>query len=379
MNEVGIVWARRTPIGKAGAQFAELEPQDLVEPLLRDAIEQTNIDASLIDDVILGNVVGPGGNIARLSLLQAGYPVEVPGVTVDRQCGSGLEAIMRGFEAIKSGQAQIILAGGVESVSRAPWKLAKPTTLYRSPRVFDRAQFTPDAYGDPDMGVAAENVAEQFHISREDQDTYALRSHQKAVHSQQTGRFSQEIVKVANIDQDECPRLSTSIEKLAALKPVFQQDGTVTAGNACPMNDGAAVVMLMSKNMWQQLGLRPLAVIKDAVAAGVDPQILGIGPVPATKKLLQRQQLTVEDLDVVEFNEAFASQVLASIRALDIPEEKVNVGGGALALGHPYGASGAILVTRLVHELQKPNMRRGLATLGIGGGLGLSMYVERGE
>lgn len=376
MSDVVIVWAKRTAIGRAFGQFQTLEPRDLAAPLLQQAIQDTSVDATVVDDVILGNVVGPGGNIARVSLLQAGFPTSVPGVTVDRQCGAGLEAIMRGFEAIKSGQADVILAGGVESVSRAPWKMAQPTASGHMPTLYSRAPFTPPEYGDPDMGIAAENVAERFHITREEQDRYALHSHEKAVRSQQQGRFDAEIVAVHGIATDECPRTDTSYDKLARLRPVFSDDGTVTAGNACPLNDGAAVVLLMSLEAAEHHNLKPLATIVDATAAGVDPDILGIGPVPATKKLLARQQLQVEAIDIVEFNEAFASQVLASLTLLDIPLHKVNVGGGALALGHPYGASGAILVTRLVHELQHGHSL-GLATLGIGGGLGLAMLVKR--
>ena len=376
MADVVIVWAKRTAIGRAFGQFKTVEPSDLAAPLLRQAITDTQIDAAIVDDVVLGNVVGPGGNIARVSLLQAGFPTSVPGVTVDRQCGSGLEAIMRGFEAIKSGQADVILAGGVESVSRAPWKMMQPTASGHMPTLYHRAAFTPPEYGDPDMGVAAENVAERFHITREEQDRYALHSHEKAVRSQQQGRFDEEIVAIHGMTTDECPRADTSADKLARLRPVFSDHGTVTAGNACPLNDGAAVVLLMSLAAAKRYNLKPLATIVDAAAAGVDPDILGIGPVPATQKLLARQQLQVEAIDVVEFNEAFASQVLASLTLLNIPLHKVNVGGGALALGHPYGASGAILVTRLVHELQHGHTF-GLATLGIGGGLGLALLVKR--
>lgn len=375
MSEVVIVWAKRTPIGRAGGQFHTLEPSDLVAPLLKQAIKDTVGDASLVDDVMIGNVVGPGGNVARVSLLQAGFPVTVPGVTIDRQCGSGLEAIMRGFEAIKSGQAQIILAGGVESVSRAPWKMAQPTRPGAVPTLYTRAPFTPAAYGDPDMGIAAEEVAARYQITREAQDYYAFTSHQKAVTSQRTGRFNKEILPLQGVMTDECPRADTSVEKLAHLHPVFLPEGTVTAGNACPLNDGAAIVMLMSREACLHYKLTAYATIVDATAAGVMPDILGMGPVPATQKLLARQQLQVTDIDIVEFNEAFASQVLACLQQLKIPQHLVNIGGGALALGHPYGASGAILITRLVHELKKG--QRGLATLGIGGGMGLSMLVTR--
>jgi acetyl-CoA C-acetyltransferase len=337
----------------------------------------------MIDDVIIGNVVGPGGNIARVAALEAGLPVSVPGVTVDRQCGSGLEAINIASRLIQSGAGEIYLAGGVESTSRAPWKMAKPQTLMGVPQLYTRAQFTPSSYGDPDMGIAAENVARKYGISREEQDQYALKSHQKAVHAQQSGRFQQEIVPLLVegewVHTDECPRANTSLDKLQKLPSIFEEKGSVTAGNACPINDGAALVLIMSREKCRELKLKPILRIVDAQAAGVDPNYLGMGPVPAVHKMLHRQRLTIADLDIVEFNEAFASQVLASLNELQIPQEKVNLGGGALAIGHPYGASGAILMTRLCAEMQHTPYQRGIATLGIGGGIGLATLVEAVE
>ncbi|MFC3747040.1 thiolase family protein [Paenibacillus sp. GCM10012306] len=380
MTEVVMVMAKRTPIGKIGGQFSTLEPELLIAPLIRHIIAETQVPPEWIDDVILGNVVGPGGNIARVTALEAGLPVTVPGLTIDRQCGSGLEAIHLAARFIQSGAGEVYLAGGVESTSRAPWKMFKPEVLTGTPRLYTRAPFTPSSYGDPDMGVAAENVARKYGISREDQDLYALKSHQKAVHAQQTGRFLQEIVPLQVnghwVTEDECPRPDTSMEKLQKLTPVFMEEGTVTAGNACPMNDGAALVLLMSREKCEQLNLRPVLRFVDAQTAGVDPHYLGIGPVPAVHNLLSRQQLRITDLDLVEFNEAFASQVLASLGELQIPQDKVNPGGGALALGHPYGASGAILMTRLFAEMLQNPFKRGIATLGIGGGMGLAVLVE---
>lgn len=375
-----IVRAKRTPIGKIGGMLREIPPEQLVAVLIKDLIKETGLDPALIEDLILGNTVGPGGNLGRLSALTAGLPVSVPGLTVDRQCGSGLEAIIQAARAVQAGAGDIYLAGGVESTSLAPWKMEKPATPYQLPRLYSRARFSPDSVGDPEMGEAAENVAELYHISRADQDLYAFNSHQKAVSSQDEGRFESEITPIVwktkegdiRITDDECPRRDTSLEKLGRLSPVFREGGTVTAGNACPINDGAALALVMSEEKARELRLSPVLEFIDATVAGVDPNLLGIGPVPAVEKLFQRQGLTSKDLDYVEFNEAFASQVLASLRGLEIPEDRVNWGGGALALGHPYGASGAILVTRLTAEAAHFRGKLGLATLGIGGGLGLA-------
>lgn len=383
MTEAVIVMAKRTPIGKMGGVLSGLEPEALLAPLIQHIIAETKLPKDFIDDVIIGNVVGPGGNVARVAALEAGLPVSVPGVTIDRQCGSGLEAINIAARFIQSGAGEIYLAGGVESTSRAPWKMTKPQTLMGVPQLFTRAHFTPQSYGDPDMGIAAENVAKKYMISREEQDRYSLISHQKAIHAQQTGIFQQEIVPLQVdgewVTSDECPRANTSLAKLQKLSPIFLEQGTITAGNACPLNDGAALVLIMSREKCKELKLKPILRVVDAQAVGVDPNYLGIGPVPAVQKVLRRQQLTVGDLDVVEFNEAFASQVLASLKELQIPQEKVNRGGGALAIGHPYGASGAILMTRLCAEMLHNPFKRGLATLGIGGGIGLATIVEATE
>lgn len=383
MSEAVIVMAKRTPIGKIGGVLSTLEPEALLAPLIQHIVAATKLPKESIDDVIIGNVIGPGGNIARLTALEAGLSVTVPGVTVDRQCGSGLEAINIAARFIQSGAGHIYLAGGVESTSRAPWKMAKPQTLMGVPQLYTRAHFTPSSYGDPEMGLAAENVAQRFEISREKQDEYALRSHQKAIYYQQNGRFQEEIVPLQVqgkwVTNDECPRANTSLKSLQQLAPIFLEKGTVTAGNACPLNDGAALVLLMSLEKCKELGLKPILRVVDAQAAGVDPNYLGMGPVAAIQKVLSRQQLTVDDLDIVEFNEAFASQVLASLDQLQIPHNIVNRGGGALAIGHPFGASGAILMTRLCAEMQHNPFRRGLATLGIGGGIGLATIVEAVE
>ncbi|WP_090642092.1 thiolase family protein [Paenibacillus sp. UNC496MF] len=383
MTEVVMAMAKRTPIGKIGGQFSTLEPELLLAPLIRALVSEARVPPEWIDDVVIGNVVGPGGNIARVAALEAGLPVTVPGLTIDRQCGSGLEAIHLAARFIQSGAGEVYLAGGVESTSRAPWKMFRPEQPAGTPRLYARAPFTSSAYGDPDMGVAAENVARRYNISREAQDLYALKSHQKAVNAQRTGRYRQEIVPLQVnghwVAEDECPRPDTSIEKLQKLKPVFMEQGTVTAGNACPINDGAALVLLLSREKCEQLNLKPALRFVDAQTVGVDPRYLGIGPVSAVNKLLSRQLLRIADIDLMEFNEAFASQVLASLEELQIPQDKVNPGGGALALGHPYGASGAILMTRLYAEMLQNPFRRGIAALGIGGGMGLAVFVEAVE
>lgn len=384
-----IVAAKRTAIGKYGGMFKETSPEILAAEVIKAVLSEIPVQAGEIDDVILGNAVGPGGNIARLSALTARIPVEVPGLTVDRQCGSGLEAINIAARLIQAGAGDVYLAGGVESTSRAPWKIEKPLSLFGRdfPAVMSRARFSPDFIGDPDMGIAANNVADKYGITREEQDSYALHSHQKAIESLRSGRFHREIVPVKipvnkefrTIDTDECPRPNTSLEKLADLRPVFEAAGTVTAGNSCPINDGASIVLMMSLEKAMALGIKPLLKYVDSTVAGVDPHYLGIGPVPAVRQLLARSDLSVKDIDIVEFNEAFASQVLASLQQLHISPDIVNIGGGAIALGHPYGASGAILVTRMCSEMQQMKAAKGITTLGIGGGMGLATLWEKCE
>ncbi|WP_052144549.1 thiolase family protein [Halalkalibacter okhensis] len=378
MKEAVIVAAKRTAVGKSGGMFKNVPPENLTAPLIQQIVKEYKLDLESIDEVILGNAVGPGGNLARLCALTAGLPFSVPGITVDRQCGSGLEAVNIAARLVQAGAGDIYLAGGVESTSLAPWKLAKPSTLHdpKGPQLFMRARFSPDEIGDPSMGLAAENVAEVYDISREDQDSFAYHSQSKAIHAIESGYFDEEIVPVKGQTIDECPRRNLTIKRLGVLPPVFKEDGTVTAGNACPLNDGASIVLIMSSDKCQKLGLQPILRFVDAASSGVDPNYLGVGPVPAVRKLLKRQQLSIYDLDIVEFNEAFASQVLASLKELSIPLEKVNMNGGALAIGHPYGASGAILITRLYTEMKRHRLKRGLATLGIGGGLGLATLVE---
>lgn len=375
MYEAVIIEAKRTPIGRYGGVLKHLEPEDLLKPLIQELID-LHADIPLhIDDVIIGNTVGNGGNIARKSLLHAGLPLQIPGMTVDRQCGSGLEAINIACRLIQSGAGSIYLAGGVESVSRAPWKIQKPQSLYEKqpPEIYERAPFTPAEYGDPSMLEAAENVAQMYQISRERQDNWAARS-QHLYHQHQT-EIGREItpLKVHGemLETDESPKQNITAERLGRLKTIFP-NGTVTVGNACPKSDGAALALVMSKTKAKELGLVPTLRFVDSEVAGVNPKVLGIGPVPAAEHALERQGWSVSDLDWTAFNEAFSSQVLASIDLLSLQEAKVNPYGGALAEGHPYGASGANLIARLVTIQKYHPGNKLMAAIGIGGGMGIA-------
>ena len=372
-----IIAALRTPIGRVNGTLRDIEPSQLAAPLIARILRDTGVKASEIDDVLLGNAANSAGNLARLAALEAGLPVSTPGVTVDRQCGSGLEAITLAARMIQAGAGRFYLAGGTESASRAHIRLRPPLERGGELAPVKRARMAPDETGDPDMGVAAENVATACKISRERQDAFALQSHRRAVEAAVAGRFAREIVPVetaaGSVSRDECPRANASLETLQRLKPVFVEGGTVTAGNACPINDGAAVVLVTSLAEAQRLGVSSALEFVDAATAGVDPNLLGLGPVPAMQKLKARQSaLDPAKVDFIEFNEAFASQVLGSLDQLDIAAERVNLDGGAIALGHPYGASGAILTVRLFSQmLASPKGTEGLAMMGVGGGMGI--------
>ena len=397
MEEAVILSAVRTPIGRYAGSLKDVRPDDLAALAIAEAVRRASIDAGSIEDVILGcaNQAGEDNrNVARMALLLAGLPIEVAGQTVNRLCGSGLQAINSAAQAIQTGAGDTFVAGGVESMTRAPFVLGKAdsafsramnlqdTTLgwrFVNPRL--SAMYHP--YG---MGETAENVAERTKISREEQDAYALRSHQRAVAAQQTGRFAEEIVPVpipqkkgeaVLVVLDEQPRRDTTLEKLAALKPVFRKDGSVTAGNSSGINDAAAALVLMARNRAQKLGLIPRARVVASAVAGVDPAYMGLGPIPATQKVLQRAGLSIRDIDLIELNEAFAVQVLQCARELEIDEEKLNVNGGAIALGHPLGCSGARLIITLLHELERRGGRYGLATMCIGVGQGIATIIER--
>ena len=393
-----IIDAVRTPVGRYNGLLRDVRPDDLAAHVLRELIRRTALDPNHIEDVIFGagNQAGEDNrNIARMALLLAGLPASVAGQTVNRLCGSGLQAVASAAHAIKVGEGEVFIAGGVESMTRAPFVMAKPTAGY--PRgdlkMHDTTlgwRFTnprlAEMYPPYSMGETAENVAERFGITREEQDAFALRSHQLASRAIATGRSRQEIVPVVIpqstgdpvvVETDEHPRPDTSLEKLAALRPVFRPNGTVTAGNSSGINDGAAAVLLASAEAAEDLGLRPIARVIASAVAGVDPAYMGLGPIPATRKVLERTGLRIDEFDVIEVNEAFAAQVIPCVRELGIPLEKLNPNGGAIALGHPIGFSGARLVTTLVPELRLRGARYGLATMCIGVGQGIAMVVER--
>ncbi|MEA2439178.1 MAG: hypothetical protein QOH76_602 [Thermoleophilaceae bacterium] len=398
MPEAVIVDAVRTPVGRYAGVLSTVRPDDLAARVIEAAVERTGLPVDELDDVVFGctNAAGEDNrNVARMALLLAGLPVEIPGVTVNRLCASGLEAVTQAARAVRCGDADLMLAGGVESMSRSPFVMLKPersqprgdmalvdTTIgwrFVNPRM-------EELYGTDSMGETAENVAERYGVSREDQDEFALASHRRAVEATEAGRFDDEIVTVevpqpkgppVSVHSDEGPRPDTDLERLAKLRPVFRPDGgTVTAGNSSQINDGASCVVVCSEERASSLGLDPLARVVSTGVAGVDPAYMGVGPVPASAKALQRAGLSIDDIDLVELNEAFAAQVLACARELEIPHEKLNVNGGAIALGHPLGSSGSRLVTTLVHELRRRGGRYGLATMCIGVGQGMAMVLE---
>jgi 3-oxoadipyl-CoA thiolase len=389
LPEAVIVATARTPMGKYGGQLKGVRPDDLAATVLTEACDRASVNPAEVEDVILGcaNQAGEDNrNVARMALLLAGFPVEVPGQTVNRLCGSGMQATITAAREIQSGAADIVVAGGVESMTRAPWVMAKADSPFpRGPQtVYDTALgwrlVNPKMaamYGTLQMGETAERVAQKYEISREDQDAFALRSHQRAVAAQKSGRLAEEIVAVDGAVQDEGPRPDTSMEALGKLKPAFGQNGSVTAGNASPLNDGATALVLMSEAKARERGLQPLARLVSAAPAGVHPDYMGIGPVPSSLKALAKAALQPSDMQVVELNEAFASQSLACMRLLGLDEERVNVNGGAIALGHPLGSSGARLVSTLVREMQHRDAEYGLATMCIGVGQGIASIWQR--
>ena len=387
MSRAVILSGVRTPIGRRGGALADVRPDDLAATVIAEAVARAGVDAAEIEDVYFGaaNQAGEDNrNVARMAVLLAGLPETVAGVTVNRLCASGLTAVIAASHAIAAGDGDLFVAGGVESMSRAPLVHARPdigddaseydTQLgwrFPNPRL---AELFPLE----SMGETGENVAERWRLSREDQDAFALRSQQRWAAAADSGRFDEELIAVNGLMRDEHPRPDTSAEKLAALKPVFREGGSVTAGNASGVNDGAAALVIASEERAAALGIEPLGRFVGSAVAGVDPRVMGIGPVPAVRKLLERTGLAVGDLDLVELNEAFASQSLAVIRELGLDDERVNVNGGAIAIGHPLGMSGARLVVSLLHELRRRDGRYGLATLCVGVGQGQAALFERG-
>jgi 3-oxoadipyl-CoA thiolase len=398
MNEVVIVDAVRTPIGKYKGALRHVRPDDLGAVVIKALMERNPaVSPDQVEDVILGNANQAGEdnrNVARMSALLAGLPVEVGGVTVNRLCGSGLDAVIQAYRALAVGDGDIYIAGGTESMTRAPFVMAKPETDFPRGNIemFDTTigwRFTNprlhQMYGSLSMPETAQVVAERFEISREEQDEFAYQSQMKASRAIQEGKFAEEIVpvdvpgpggKTVRFAVDEHPRPDTTLEKLANLKPIVP-GGSITAGNSSGVNDGASAVLMMTAAKAKELGLKPMARVVSAAVHGIEPDIMGFGPVMATKKALQRAGLTAGDLDLVELNEAFASQSLACIKALELDPQKVNVNGGAIALGHPLGASGARILTTLLYEMNRRNSRYGLATMCIGVGQGIAAVVER--
>ena len=397
--EAWIIDAVRTPVGRYGGALASVRPDDLAALVLRAVVDRSGVDPGLIEDVILGcaNQAGEDNrNVARMALLLAGFPVEVGGQTVNRLCGSGLQAINAAAHAIAVGDGDVFIGGGVESMTRAPYVMAKAAGPWdRGPRELQDTtlgwRFTnpklAELHYPYSMGETAENVAERWNVDRERQDAFALESQHRAIAAIEAGRFDEQLVpvevagrkgEVTLVSRDEHPRADTSADALAKLRPAFRSDGgTVTAGNSSGINDGASAVLLAEAERAAALGLRPMARIVATAVAGVDPAVMGIGPIPATRKVLERAGLGVGDLDLIELNEAFASQSLVCIDELGLDPAKVNVNGGAIALGHPLGMSGARLITMLTHELRRTGGRYGLATMCIGVGQGIATIVER--
>lgn len=392
MQEVVIVAATRTAIGSFGGQFAGVPAHQLGAAVIRALLERTGVEPASVDEVILGQVLtaGCGQNPARQAAIHGGLPHSVPALNINKVCGSGLKAVHLAAQAIRCGDAQIMIAGGQESMSLSPHVLPSSRTGQRmgNSQLVDSMVHDGlwDAFNHYHMGITAENLSERYEISRQQQDAYALNSQQKAVAAQEAGRFQDEITPVEvpqrkgealRVDRDEQPRAETTLESLGRLRPAFRSDGTVTAGNASSLNDGAAAVMLMSAARAAELGLPVLARIAAHASSGVDPAVMGIGPVSATQRCLSRAGWKVEELDLIEANEAFAAQALAVASDLRWDMNKVNVNGGAIALGHPIGASGCRILVTLLHEMQRRDARKGLATLCIGGGQGVALALAR--
>ena len=390
MSRAVVLSAVRTPVGRYGGALSGVRPDDLAAIAIAAAVERSGVEAGEIEDVYFGcaNQAGEDNrNVARMAALLAGLPDSVGGITVNRLCASGLSAVVAACHAVAAGDGDLFVAGGVESMSRAPFVYAKPDKAF--PRGNATAYDTTLGWRFPNprmeelfplesMGETGENVAERWGVSREDQDAFALRSQQRWAEADAEGRFADQLVPVEGVERDEHPRPDTTAQKLAALKPAFRKDGSVTAGNSSGLNDGAAALVIASEERARELGAEPFGACVSARVAGVDPRVMGIGPIPAVRKVLARAGIDVGDVDLVELNEAFASQSLAVVRELGLDEEKVNVNGGAIALGHPLGMSGARLVVSLLHELRRRGGRYGLATLCVGVGQGVAALFERG-
>ena len=391
LQEAVIVGAVRTAIGTYGGGLADVSATRLGECCTREVMERTRLGAAEVDEVIMGNILqaGLGQNPARQVALQAGLDIATPAMTINKMCGSGLKAVALAAQAIRLGDADVVIAGGMESMSRAPYLIEKARFGYRmgDGQLVDSMlrDGLIDAFSGDHMGITAENICTQYKISRQEMDEFALESQRRAVQAIENGRFREEIVPIevpgkkgsTIFDTDQQPRSDTTAATLAKLRPAFKADGCVTAGNASSLNDGAAALVVMSRKKAEQKGLKPLATIRGYASAGVEPRIMGMGPVPATRRALEKAALKVEQLDLIEANEAFAAQAVAVGRELGFDRNRLNVNGGAIALGHPIGASGARILVTLLYEMQRRQARYGLATLCIGGGQGIAMVVER--
>jgi len=391
MKEVVIVSAVRTAVGKFGGALKDVPAAELGAIVIKEALNRANIKPELVDEVVMGNVIqaGLGQNVTRQALIKAGLPEEIPGFTLNKVCGSGLRAVSLAAQMIKAGDADIIVAGGMENMSAAPYVMPAARWGQRmgDGKIVDTMVYDAltDAFEGYHMGVTAENIAERWNLTREMQDEFSAASQQKAEAAIKAGKFKDEIVPVVIksrkgdviFDTDEFPRYGSTAESLGKLKPAFNKDGTVTAGNASGINDGAAAIVVMSAEKAAELGIKPMARIVSYGSKGLDPAIMGYGPFHATKKVLKAAELAIEDIDLIEANEAFAAQSLAVAKDLNFDMGKVNVNGGAIAIGHPVGASGARILTTLLYEMQKRDSKRGLATLCIGGGMGTALIVER--
>jgi 3-oxoadipyl-CoA thiolase len=399
MKRAWIIDAVRTPIGRHGGSLATIRPDDLAAKTIEALVERTGIDPETIDDVLFGCINQAGEdnrNVARMALLRAGLPVTVPGQTINRLCGSGLQAVNSAFHAIATGEGEVFIAGGVESMSRAPFVMLKPAQAYSRghPSTADTVlgwRFVNPAFPDEwtiGLGQTAEVVAEEYGVTREEQDAFALESQRRAAVAMEAGRFRDEIVPVEIpqrkgdpivFDTDEHPRPQTTPEQMARLRTVFKADGTVTAANSSGINDGSAALLVVEEEKAKALGLTPMARVVASAVAGVEPHRMGIGPVPASRKVFARAGWSADDLDLVELNEAFAAQAIPCMRELGLDPDIVNVNGGAIALGHPVGCSGARILTTLVHEMKKRDAGRGLASMCIGVGQGIATLVERNQ
>jgi len=391
MESIVIVAAARTAVGKFGGAFNNVSAVDLGASVMRNLLERTGLKGEQVSEVILGQVLtaGVGQNPARQSVIKAGLPADVPAMTINMVCGSSLKAVMLGAQSIKSGDAEIVIAGGQESMSMSPHVLNGSRNGFRmgDAKLIDSMIVDGlwDVYNDYHMGVTAENVAKQYGVTRQDQDAFAVASQNKAEAAQKAGKFVDEIVPFTIkgkkgdtvISADEYPKHGTTLDLLAGLRPAFDKAGTVTAGNASGINDGAAMVMLMTASTARQLGLKPMASIKAYASTGIDPSIMGVGPISASKKCLEKAGWVINDLDLMEINEAFAAQAIAVNREVGWDASKVNVNGGAIAIGHPIGASGARVLVSLLHEMVRRDAKKGLASLCIGGGMGVALAVER--